>query len=264
MGSRSSAPTATRALGRSGASAAEPRPHTCLGGALASGSGVSARLGVMRSPSVQVKPSTPAERACSRGFRATSGRVPVIPTLPLGRSKAQGPVSWAARECDFPHTSRLYQGECSGGQSLRSTLNRLAIQPRRKAQNPSPSCLARRGPPAMNRACFSSVTGSRLAASYVAPSPEAGRGPLTGVAEVASRSKLAPAPVEMLPPARVQAEADPRRLADQLVAGADAPDADAPRVRPGSHRSPDRCVHAFGQTVARPCLGQRAGVSLEP
>jgi hypothetical protein len=49
------------------------------------------------------------------------------------------------------------------GQSLRSTLNRLAIQPRRKAQKPSSSCLARRGPPAMNRACFSSLTGMRLA-----------------------------------------------------------------------------------------------------
>ena len=48
-------------------------------------------------------------------------------------------------------------------QSLRSTLNRLAIQPRRKAQKPSFSCLTRRGPPAMNRACFSSVTGMRLA-----------------------------------------------------------------------------------------------------
>jgi hypothetical protein len=106
MGSRSSAPTATRALGRSGASAAEPRPHTCLGGALASGSGVSARLGVMRCQRPgEAPPRLP--RACPRGFRATSGRVPVISTLPLGRSKAHGPVSCAARECDFriPHAS---------------------------------------------------------------------------------------------------------------------------------------------------------------
>ena len=51
--------------------------------------------------------------------------------------------------------------------SLRSTLNRLAIQPRKKAQKPSFSCLARRGPPAMNRACFSSVTVMRLASGGV-------------------------------------------------------------------------------------------------
>ena len=40
---------------------------------------------------------------------------------------------------------------------LRSTLKRLAIQSRRKAQKPSPSFRARRGPPAMNPARFSSA-----------------------------------------------------------------------------------------------------------
>ena len=54
-------------------------------------------------------------------------------------------------------------GSGSESQSLRSTLNTLAIQPRRKAQKPSFSCRARRGPPAMNRACFSSATVTRLA-----------------------------------------------------------------------------------------------------
>jgi hypothetical protein len=72
----------------------------------------------------------------------------------------------------------------SGGQSLRSTLNRLAIQPRRKAQKLSFSCLARRGPPAMNRACFSSVTVNDVSGCRIRPShetadsrPHCGRGP---------------------------------------------------------------------------------------
>src|SRR5512134_951733 len=54
---------------------------------------------------------------------------------------------------------------------LRSTLKRLAIQSRRKAQKPSPSFRARRGPPAMNPACLSSaMTGSYALSTDRCPS----------------------------------------------------------------------------------------------
>ena len=72
------------------------------------------------------------------------------------------------------------EGCAVAGQSLRSTPNRLPSQPRRKAQKPSFSCLARRGPPAMNR----SVTVTRLASGAYDQAPswptparlQAGRG----------------------------------------------------------------------------------------
>ena len=77
---------------------------------------------------------------------ATGGRIPLARAAQL---VAPGP---RARP---PYGVRL-------GQSLRSILNRLPIQPRRKAQKLSCFCLARRGPPATNRACFSLVTVMRL------------------------------------------------------------------------------------------------------
>ena len=118
---------------------------------------VGARLILLSAHAPRSAGSPRAETLLSRRTAARRAQVLRAARIYLAGEATPGAGRRPAKPRSAPLIGFAVMGPSVLRHILRSTLNRLAIQSRRKAKKPSPSLRVRRGPPAMNPARLSSA-----------------------------------------------------------------------------------------------------------